>query len=552
MANLSQAERYQMLKALGDVRLTDAICNLIDNKTSNPALQNLDMGEFKVTNLGTPTEDTDATTKAYVDSVTPDAPVWGNITGTLSNQTDLAAALAQAGSDIVSSPLSGSYPRSVVVTGDAVLSSDTVINGNLFIDGDFTNTGGFGLTVHGDLTVTGAFIFTPALPDTSQDNVTITGNFYYRSTSEFTVNPGMSPGLEIHGDMVGTNAENDLAIFNGSGNIPGASGLSITVLGNAIGVYPQLSGAAADATNHGQAGGNMFVGGFFLGSFTANGGNSDISGKNAGNGGSLTIWGPEYLEFGYGISMNGGTVSVGSGTAGNGGSLEVYNFSGIADNYTSLNGGDADSGTAGEGGRLRLYEAFNSGTLFVKGGNSSSGPGGNGGLVVSPYGTTPRMSFSGGAAIDLRGGDGGTTGGNGGTISPETSGDINAFDLILSGGNGGTGNGGNAGSLSCFGTLSISGAITMEGGNSGSATGGSGGDLNVSILNVPSGGLSQVGKDGGVDGNLTILSLPRLSAISVANAASASVSVGTLTNKIEVFDKAGNSLGFVPVYDSIT
>lgn len=41
-------------------------------------------------------------------------------------------------------------------------------------------------------------------------------------------------------------------------------------------------------------------------------------------------------------------------------------------------------------------------------------------------------------------------------------------------------------------------------------------------------------------------------ALGVGNSASASVAVGTLAKKIEVFDAAGSSLGFVPVYTSIT
>lgn len=40
--------------------------------------------------------------------------------------------------------------------------------------------------------------------------------------------------------------------------------------------------------------------------------------------------------------------------------------------------------------------------------------------------------------------------------------------------------------------------------------------------------------------------------IGVGNSASASVAVGSLVKKIEVFDASGNSLGFVPVYSSIT
>lgn len=41
-------------------------------------------------------------------------------------------------------------------------------------------------------------------------------------------------------------------------------------------------------------------------------------------------------------------------------------------------------------------------------------------------------------------------------------------------------------------------------------------------------------------------------AIGVGNSASASVAVGTLVKKIEIFDASGASLGFIPVYSSIT
>jgi hypothetical protein len=40
--------------------------------------------------------------------------------------------------------------------------------------------------------------------------------------------------------------------------------------------------------------------------------------------------------------------------------------------------------------------------------------------------------------------------------------------------------------------------------------------------------------------------------LGVGNAASATIAVGTLAKKIEIFDKAGVSLGFIPVYASIT
>lgn len=40
--------------------------------------------------------------------------------------------------------------------------------------------------------------------------------------------------------------------------------------------------------------------------------------------------------------------------------------------------------------------------------------------------------------------------------------------------------------------------------------------------------------------------------LGVGNSAAASVAVGTLVKKIEIFDAAGTSLGFVPVYSSIT
>lgn len=40
--------------------------------------------------------------------------------------------------------------------------------------------------------------------------------------------------------------------------------------------------------------------------------------------------------------------------------------------------------------------------------------------------------------------------------------------------------------------------------------------------------------------------------LGVGNSASATVAVGTLAKKIEVFDAAGSSLGYIPVYSSIT
>lgn len=66
--------------------------NLKLNLTGGTLSGNLSLGGNKVTNLATPTVSTDAATKGYVDSI-PAAAIWGNITGTLSNQTDLQSAL---------------------------------------------------------------------------------------------------------------------------------------------------------------------------------------------------------------------------------------------------------------------------------------------------------------------------------------------------------------------------------------------------------------------------------------------------------------------------
>lgn len=59
---------------------------------SIPLTSNWSLGNFKLTNLLDPTNPQDAATKNYVDNHTG-ATTWGSITGTLSNQLDLQAAL---------------------------------------------------------------------------------------------------------------------------------------------------------------------------------------------------------------------------------------------------------------------------------------------------------------------------------------------------------------------------------------------------------------------------------------------------------------------------
>jgi hypothetical protein len=193
-------------------------------------------------------------------------------------------------------------------------------------------------------------------------------------------------------------------------------------------------------------------------------------------------------------------------------------------NLINANGGasvDA-TGTAGAGGSLSFFTDLTSSGIFLYGGDGGGGQGGAGGTL-----TAGGFFFS---TIDAHGGDSGAAfnGGKGGSAT------LN---------NGSTGTGGHLG-------------ISVNGGNAaGAGVGGAGGHITLGGMLTASGYLLVNGGTGGggsgANGALNMTDIVRVNSLGVNNSASATTP-GSVVKKIEVFDAGGTSLGFIPVYNTIT
>lgn len=411
---------------------------------------------------------------------------------------------------IQDSPLTGTYSGAVYVGSSCTLSGATTILGDLYVDGDLTNPGGYALTVKGDLRVIGALNFTTTGDLDAQGDLTVDGDLYLGADSEFKPNKDQAPALIVGGSILSTKATlgspYDILAFDGSGKNAGAAprgnGLSIIVHGDSFMVSYNLNGASTTWTN----GGTLFVYGTLLGNATARGGDRGAGPGTAGAGGY--IYATRLLQWDANIpfDVSGGSRSANDGIAGGpAGTVEVYDLVGVPPSagdhiVVDARGGNGRSviptggGAGGAGGSLILYGTWTHGQVYLNGGEDANGvePGGDGGSVSG------RGNVQGGAYLNMEGGAGSVQGASG---SAEFWGNCNFQDVIGD-------------------TLTIHGILTSS--------------------------------LGGAVGTVVIDTLSRLGSLGVANAQAAAVAVGTLTKKIEVFDQNGSSLGFVPVYDSIT
>lgn len=294
----------------------------------------------------------------------------------------------------------------------------------------------------------------------------------------------------------GTIIKGDLVVTGNLSNVDNNSGTTIDVYGNLF-----VNGSATFNYNASAAPtiyGDVNVGSLSTvapssgagGSFTAKGnlisrGAISMNGFSSGNGGALTVGGHCLLQ--------GNLSTKGAGNPGSGGNINVVGmlFSSSAGDIdasastTSVSSGGSVTASGiygyvktyggngatsgGNGGNISCRGDL-LGSIRCSGGNGSSGSGGAAGSIV----VRGSIGYSSGIMIDAYGGNGTTTGGAGGAIT--VLGNIRADYISNSGGNGGTGSGGSSGSVDIQGNVHMSGAWTSQGGTS---TGSNGGNANT-------------------------------------------------------------------------
>ncbi|MDP2156821.1 MAG: hypothetical protein Q8K68_03825, partial [Nitrospirota bacterium] len=347
-------------------------------------------------------------------------------------------------------------------------------------------------------------------------------------------------GAGINGADITINALIDVDggyAVHGDGGLGGA--VSITTLSGSITAAP-ISSNGGDGGNFGPAGnaGSIIIaageaGGsaesiLLNGSISANGGSSNASSANAGNGGTISITGSGTPITALAtISANGGNGSWWVGNGGNAGTVDITTTGTSA--YISLatvnaiggNGATA-YGNGGDGGDITISTAGADAYISIGGnidtyggvGHGSTASGGNGGAVdISTVGDSAYISVAG--SINAYGGSANTGwlayGGLGGNVDITTqaddayiiTGDINAY-----GGYGyapWTGNGGTI-TISTAGLDSdiSTGDVNSYGGN-GSWVAGSGNSINITTTSgnitvgnvIADGGSAFIGGDAG-------------------------------------------------------
>lgn len=384
--------------------------------------------------------------------------------------------------------LSGTYTGDVLLEGDASCVADVIVNGNLYskeVVGKTLNINCYIVNIRGNVT----------LPEhTIATGTNLSGLPY--------------SGFYTKGDLIcATVSLNGVA---GSVHINGSQ----LAVGGDIFVQNSVSVAGSFDALSGGNGGLVSCENFSAGGLDISGYDSQAALGSAGNGGS--IYCKNMLRSLTSINLTGGDSIFAGATlpAGDGGSIICGKLH--ADTVDVSGGAGRVSG--GNCFNIQVDTEINVSTSLVgSGGSSIAGPGGN----------ATSVSCSGAASIGgliMRGGDGATTGGSGGTLGVGSL--VGSFGagigIDMRGGDGGTGNGGAGGTISCVGDLSLSLPDVghfFYGGGSVSGNGGAGGNIRASNINLacPSipngstnylffyGGDTTSGSAGGAAGNVDAL-----------------------------------------------
>jgi len=189
------------------------------------------MGGNKVTGLAIPTADDDAATKKYVDDMAGGGAVWGGITGTLSDQTDLQSAL-----DAKFNSSGGTISGPVTITDNMIVQGATVT-----LSGDATANSFAAIGSFTSGAVAGAGFFMNAAQPTAANSATRKD---YVDAQIATRQPaGSYASLTANQTFSGSNTFSATVTFNGATSIS-ASG-TISTFGNMTATGSFTSGSVA-------------------------------------------------------------------------------------------------------------------------------------------------------------------------------------------------------------------------------------------------------------------------------------------------------------------
>ncbi len=351
--------------------------------------------------------------------------------------------------------VTGTYEGNLVCEGDVTVTGNLEVNGSMTVLGEFINDGGHEITIRGDLHAQG-ILFDKDDTSTPQQNFSVDGDLIF-TYMEFRQCGGSAAQLRVGGDLIGAVGFAGSYLrgegVEGAGATAGTPGLNILVYG--------------DVT---------------VASVFAYGGANDSG--NAGNGGSLTVYGD--CNVWDSLQLGGGNAT--DGDAGNGGSVYVYGSMAIPDGTLSVRGGEGNNGSAGNGGYVYIEANFSGSEISAYGGDCNSDSenhrAGSGGDIYV-HGSVTHCGY-----MTVSGGDryGTLTAGNtlstpnAGTI--DVNGGVSAEDIYAVGGDVYTNNfaphdAGNGGSFYCNGYLGVTDDFQVEGGFASNGNGGNGGYVSV-------------------------------------------------------------------------
>lgn len=351
--------------------------------------------------------------------------------------------------------ISGTYEGNLVCEGAVTLTGNLEVNGSMTVLGDFTNDGGYEVTIRGDLHAK-AIYFDRADTSLPQSNFSVEGDLIF-TYMEFRQSGGVAAQLRVGGDLIGAAGFAGTVLFgngvNGSLGVAGTSGLNILVYGDLVVTDVQVYGG------------------------------SNAAGA-AGNGGSVTVWGD--CLVGVNLDASGGDAT--DGDAGVGGFIDVYGDLSIPNGAVSVRGGEATNGNAGNAGTVDIEANFTGSEISAYGGNCTSDSenhrSGSGGYIYV-YGQATWCNL-----MNVSGGDRFGTLSAGNTLTSPNAGEINvnggisANDIFANGGDVYTDNfaphgAGNGGNIYVDGNVTVSDDFEFHGGFANQGDAGNGGYMSI-------------------------------------------------------------------------